>query len=118
MPNRPIPFISPPLRRGGALVILAFCSAMVCSCAVYEGPGGGIGTAGEAMADGLVDAGVMAADVGLAAAAPVGFWGGGWSGGGTYQQNNYYNYHRRHDSYRHRSYGSFRGRGFRGGGRR
>jgi len=90
---------------------------LLCGCAVYGPEGEGVSGAG------IVEAGEAAADIGLAAAAPGGFWGG-WGGGwwgGNYEQNNYYNYNR-YRPYRHwhkgRNYGGMRDRGFRGSGRR
>lgn len=113
-----------PVKRSAAILSLAALLLLVNACVVY--PDGAVGPAPGA-GDGLAEAGVAAADIGLATAAPGGFWGGlggGWWGGGSsYEQNNYYNYNGRrhgyHDGqYRHRGYGAYRGGGFRGGGRR
>ena len=106
-----------------AVILLSGC-VVYPDVAVVPAPGVGADVA---------EAGVAAADIGLAAAAPGGFWGG-WGGGwwgGTYQQNNYYNYNRyrpynhwrKGGYYRHFRGGAFRGDefhggGFRGGGRR
>ncbi len=93
-----------------SIVLVALLSA----CVVY--PDGEVASA-PGVGVGLADAGVAAADVGLAAG---GFWGG-W-GGGNYEQNNYYNYNR-YRPYRHwhkgRGYGGYRGGRFHAvGGRR
>lgn len=110
------------LRRFLCQSFIITSVGLLCSCTVYEGPGSPVGVGSAAVADGAIDAGVAAADIGLAAAAPVGFMGGGWWGGGAYQQNNYYNHNGRRDDYRrngyyhHRSYGAYRGGGYRGGG--
>jgi len=106
---QPAPHIKPLARVFASCVLAALLSA----CVVYPdgevAPAPGVGV-------GLADAGVAAADVGLAAG---GFWGG-W-GGGSYEQNNYYNYNR-YRPYRHwhkgGGYRGYRGGRFHGGGGR
>jgi len=98
-----------------AKVLFASASVLFLNaCAVY--PDGAVGPA-PGVGEGLAEAGVAAADIGMEAAAPVGFWGG-WGGGwgGSYTQNNYYNRYNR--PYRHWHGGRMHGGGFRGGGGR
>jgi hypothetical protein len=98
-------------RAAMAGCLLAF-AVFFSGCVVYPD-----GAVGPGVGAGLAEAGVAAADIGMAAAAPAGFWGG-WGGrwGGSFQQNNYYNDNRR-GPYRHWHGGRYRG-GFRGGFRR